>query len=251
MSLNLLILGGTLEASALARALAAKRIAATLSYAGRVERLKQQPIPSRIGGFGGIAGLEEYLAAHKITHVIDATHPFAAQMSHNAAVACRNTATRLLGLTRPAWSADSGDRWHHVANIPAAVTALAGPPKRVMLAIGRMHLAAFIPCPQHRYLLRLVDAPDVPPPFPDHHLVVSRGPFTVNADMALMQTHRVELIVAKNSGGSGAQAKILAARQLGLPVLMIDRPVLPQRDEVGSVAAVFDWLAHSETDRGV
>jgi precorrin-6A/cobalt-precorrin-6A reductase len=120
-----------------------------------------------------------------------------------------------------------------------------------MLAIGRMNLAAFIPCPQHRYLLRLVDAPDVPPPFPDHHLVVSRGPFTVNADMALMQTHRVELIVAKNSGGSGAQAKILAARQLGLPVLMIDRPVLPQRDEVGAVAAVFDWLAHSETDRGV
>jgi precorrin-6A/cobalt-precorrin-6A reductase len=120
-----------------------------------------------------------------------------------------------------------------------------------MLAIGRMHLAQFSPCPQHQYLLRLVDAPDVPPPLPHHRIIISRGPFTVAGDAALLQDHDIELVVAKNSGGSGAQAKILAARQLGLPVLMIDRPVLSPRDEVGSVDAVLDWLAHDGTERGV
>ena len=248
---NLLILGGTLEASALAGAVAEKGMTATLSYAGRVERLKEQPIPRRVGGFGGVCGLAQYLRDHKITHVVDATHPFAAQMSENAVVACRHTATRLLALTRPPWCKKAGDDWQNVCDIAAAVTALSGPAKRVMLAIGRMHLAQFSPCPQHQYLLRLVDAPDVPPPLPHHRIIISRGPFSVAGDAALLQDHDIELVVAKNSGGSGAQAKILAARQLGLPVLMIDRPVLSPRDEVGSVDAALDWLAHDGTERGV
>lgn len=248
---NLLILGGTLEASALARAVAKMGMAATLSYAGRVERLKEQPIPRRVGGFGGVCGLAQYLRDHKITHVVDATHPFAAQMSKNAVAACRQTATQLLALTRPPWRRGAGDDWQHACDIAAAVTALSGPEKRVMLAIGRMHLAQFSRSPHHRYLLRLVDPPDVPPPLPHHRIIISRGPFTVAGDAALLQDHDIELVVAKNSGGSGAQAKILAARQLGLPVLMIDRPVLSPRDEVGSVDAVLDWLAHDGTERGV
>ena len=248
---NLLILGGTLEASALAGAVAEKGMTATLSYAGRVERLKEQPIPRRVGGFGGICGLAQYLRYHKITHVVDATHPFAAQISENAVVACRQNAIRLLALTRPPWCKKAGDDWQNARDIAAAVTALSGPAKRVMLAIGRMHLAQFSPCPQHQYLLRLVDAPDVPPPLPHHRIIISRGPFTVAGDAALLQDHDIELVVAKNSGGSGAQAKILAARQLGLPVLMIDRPVLSPRDEVGSVDAVLNWLAHDGTERGV
>ena len=250
MSPNLLILGGTLEANALAHAVAKTGMMATLSYAGRVARVKAQPIPRRVGGFGGVCGLVRYLKDYKITHVIDATHPFAAQMSENAVAACQQTATGLLALTRPPWQRDAGDRWQHVGDIAAAVTALSGPKKRVMLAIGRLHLAQFGRCPQHDYLLRLVDAPDVPPPLPHHHVVISRGPFTVAEDIALLQSHDIELVVAKNAGGSGAQAKILAARRLNLPVLMIDRPVLPPRDEVDSVDAVLAWLGHDGTERG-
>ena len=251
MSPNLLILGGTLEASELSRVVAQAGIKAVLSYAGRVKRPKAQLIPLRVGGFGGVSGLAQYIRARKITHVIDATHPFAAQISHHAIAACQQTATRLLALTRPPWEAKPEDRWRHAVDIAAAVTALSGPAQRIMLAIGRLHLDAFEACPQHYYLLRLIEAPSVTPPLPDHHMVISRGPFQVADDAALLSRHRIDLVVAKNSGGKGAVAKIYAARRLGVPVLMIDRPVLPPREEVGSVTAVLAWLDHAETDLGV
>ena len=228
---NILVLGGTTEASALAQALATAQIPATLSYMGRVERPKPQPIPTRIGGFGGVPGLIAYLHDQQITHVIDATHPFAAQMSANAVHACAATGTPLLALTRPAWQPEPGDRWQAVPDMPAAVAALAGPPRRVLLAIGRMHLAEFAAQPQHHYHLRLVDAPSEPPPLPDHAITLDRGPFSAEADEALLKTNRIDLIVAKNAGGSGSVSKLVAARALGLPVLMIDRPILPQRRE--------------------
>ena len=228
---NILVLGGTTEASALAQALATAQIPATLSYMGRVERPKPQPIPTRIGGFGGVPGLIAYLHDQQITHVIDATHPFAAQMSANAVHACAATGTPLLALTRPAWQPEPGDRWQAVPDMPAAVAALAGPPRRVLSAIGRMHLAEFAAQPQHHYHLRLVDAPSEPPPLPDHAITLDRGPFSAEADEALLKTNRIDLIVAKNAGGSGSVSKLVAARALGLPVLMIDRPILPQRRE--------------------
>lgn len=233
---NLLVLGGTTEASALAQALAEAQIPATLSYMGRVERPKPQPIPTRIGGFGGVPGLIAYLQAHRITHVIDATHPFAAQMSTNAIAACAATGTPLLALTRPAWQPEPGDRWQRVPDIPAAVAALNGPPRRVLLAIGRMHLAEFAAQPQHHYHLRLVDAPTEPPPLPDHQITLDRGPFSAEADQKLLQDHRIDLIVSKNAGGTGSVSKLIAARALGLPVLMIDRPQLPPRRETQDMA---------------
>lgn len=228
---NILVLGGTTEASALAQALATAQIPATLSYMGRVERPKPQPIPTRIGGFGGIPGLMAYLRGHQITHVIDATHPFAAQMSANAVHACAATGTPLLALTRPAWQPGPGDRWQSVPDMSAAVSALAGPPRRILLAIGGMHLAEFAAQPQHHYHLRLVDAPGEPPPLPDHKITLDRGPFSAEADEALLRTHRIDLIVSKNAGGTGSVSKLIAARTLGLPVLMIDRPILPPRRE--------------------
>lgn len=248
---TLLILGGTTEATALAQVVADRGIAATLSFAGRVARPKPQPIATRIGGFGGAEGLAHYLRDTRITHVVDATHPFAAQMSRNAVAACAAMGVPLVALTRPAWVAQPGDRWQRVADIPNAVAALAGPPRRVMLAVGRMHLAAFAAQPQHSYLLRLVDPPADPVPLPDCHAIVSRGPFTLDGDRALMRAHRIELVVSKNAGGTGARAKIDAARALGLPVLMIDRPALPRRAEVGTPQAVLDWLAHCGADLGV
>ncbi|GGX49818.1 precorrin-6A reductase [Tateyamaria omphalii] len=251
MRANLLILAGTTEATAFANAAAEAGVAGTVSFAGRVDRPKRQPLPQRIGGFGGVYGLVEHLRAEQITHVIDATHPFAAQMSRNAVAACTEADVPLLALTRKPWTAQDGDRWTHVPDIAGAVDALDQPAKRVMLAVGRMHLAEFAPNPQHFYLLRLVDPPKDPPPFPDHHVLVSRGPFNEADDRALMQEHRIDLVVSKNAGGTGAYAKIAAARALGLPVIMIDRPAVPDRQEAHSVAEVMDWLRHSGVDLGV
>jgi precorrin-6A/cobalt-precorrin-6A reductase len=145
---------------------------------------------------------------------------------------------------------EKGDRWTRVADVAGAVAALAGPPRRVMLALGRMHVDAFAAQPQHLYLLRFVDWPAEAPALPRHALVVDRGPFTVESDRRLMEAHGIELVVAKNAGGTGAAAKLHAARALGLPMVMIDRPAMPPRAEVREVAAVFDWLAHG-ADRGV
>lgn len=251
MPQNLLILGGTTEARQLGTALAQRGIQGTLSLAGRVERPLRQPLPQRIGGFGGVDGLRDYLRREAITHVIDATHPFAARMSHNAVTACKAEAIPLLALTRAPWDAQPGDRWQHVPDIAAAVAALDTAPRRVMLAIGRQHLADFAPVPQHSYLLRLVDPPQAPLPLPQTHVIVDRGPFTEAADRALMEQHRIKLVVSKNAGGSGAYAKLQAARALDLPVIMIDRPKLPSRAEVHDVAGVLRWLGHAETDLGV
>lgn len=219
--------------------------------AGRVERPAPQGLPMRVGGFGGVAGLVRYLAKHNVTHVVDATHPFAAQMSRNAIDACAQARVPLIALTRAPWQAQAGDRWTHVPDIASAVSALAGAPKRVLLAVGRMHLAAFAANPQHFYLLRLVDPPEGPLGFPDCHVVVDRGPFTLEGDRALLKTHGIELVVSKNAGGTGAQAKIIAARELGVPVLMIDRPAVAARQEAHGVEEVMRWLGHAGTDLGV
>ncbi len=244
--MKVLILGGTTEASALARTLAEREIPALFSYAGRVTAPKPQPLPTRVGGFGGVAGLANFLAEERITHLVDATHPFAERMSRNAVAAAERLGTELLALTRPPWAPEHGDRWQRVDGIAAAVDALAGPPQRVLLAIGRMHLAAFSAQPQHHYVLRLVDHPDAPPPLPlpRHTVIVDRGPFTREGDLALLREHGVERLVCKNAGGAGAAAKLVAARELGLPVVMIDRPALPPRREAHSIDEVLAWLAH-------
>ena len=248
---NLLILAGTTEATALAKEIAERGMRGTVSLAGRVERPLRQPLPQRVGGFGGVDGLVSYLRDQRITHVIDATHPFAVQMSRNAVAACARLGTPLVALTRPSWQALPGDNWTNVPDIEGVVTALDGPPMRIMLAIGRMHLTAFAPNPQHLYLLRLVDPPKAPLPLPNTEIIIDRGPFTDAADRALMERHRIDVVVSKNSGGTGAYAKIAAVRGLRLPVIMIDRPPQPARAELHDITAVFDWLAHAGTDLGV
>ena len=250
MAPNLLVLGGTIEATALCKRLAEDGIQATVSFAGRVERPARHPIPRRIGGFGGPEGLAIYLRDHHVTHVVDATHPFAAQMSRNAVTACARAKVPMVALTRPAWTAQNGDAWTRVPDISGAVAALKREAERVMLAVGRMHLDEFTPNPQHFYLLRLVDPPETPPSFPHHHVLVSRGPFTMASDRAILEEFEIDTVVSKNAGGSGAYAKIEAARDLRLPVVMIDRPVLPARAEVHDPQAVIDWL-HETTERGV
>ena len=246
---RVLLLGGTSEANALAEALARAGRAAIYSYAGRVAVPRARPLPVRIGGFGGAEGLASYLRAEKIAAVVDATHPFAARISANARAACAAAGVPLRVFERPAWRAAPGDRWTHVPDIEAAARALPAEPTVVFLAIGKQGLAPFAARPGHRYLLRLVD-PVAAPPLPGAEVVIARGPFGLAEDLALLRERRVGRVVAKNSGGSGAEAKLAAARALGLPVLMIDRPAAPARAVLGGVAEVMDWLAH-EARRGL
>lgn len=246
---RILLLGGTTEASQLARALGETGHDAIFSYAGRTNAPVPQPLPTRIGGFGGVAGLVQYINDHGITHVVDATHPFAAEMSRNAHAACAQTGTALIALERAPWQPQAGDNWTHVPDINAAAQALPAAPARVFLAIGRQHLQAFASQPQHHYLLRLVDPGAVP--LPQTTAIIARGPFDVAGDTALLRDHAITHVVAKNAGGAGAAAKLAAARALHLPVILIDRPALPARSSAASISDILAWLDHDRTARGV
>lgn len=238
-----LILGGTADASQLAAAIARAGIDAVYSYGGRTRAPADQPLPTRIGGFGGVSGLADYIRSEGITHVIDATHPFAAEMSRHAVEACADTGTPLIALVRAPWTRVPGDKWIEVADVNTAVAALPEGPTKVFLAIGRQHIAPFAMRPQHAYTLRFVDPPEAPLPFAAD-VIVSRGPFTLEDELDMMRARGVAWIVARNSGGAGARAKIDAARMLGLPVIMISRPNSPERLRVESVDEVMQWLGH-------
>ncbi len=219
-----------------------------LSYAGRTDHPSAQAIPTRVGGFGGVEGLADHMQREGVTHLVDATHPFAARISSNAIAAAERAGVQLLALTRPEWVEGPGDRWTRVADTGQAVAALGRDPARAFLALGRQTIGDFASAPHHFYLLRFVDAAE--PTLPHHHLVVDRGPFTLAGELALLREHRIQVIVAKNAGGAGARAKLDAARELGLPVVMIDRPFIPDRPQVHGVAQVLDWLDHGVV-RGV
>ncbi|MGY8636245.1 cobalt-precorrin-6A reductase [Bradyrhizobium sp. 14AA] len=239
-----LILGGTADASLLAAEVARAAIDAVYSYGGRTRAPADQPLPTRIGGFGGVSGFADYIRREGITHVIDATHPFAAEMSRNAVEACAETGTPLMALERSPWAKTAGDNWIELTDVTAAVAALPAAPANVFLAIGRQHIAPFAGKPQHAYTLRFVDPPEAPLPFPAD-VIVSRGPFTLDGELEMLRARGIAWIVARNSGGDGARAKIDAARTLGLPVIMISRPRLPERPRVESVGEVMTWLGHS------
>jgi precorrin-6A/cobalt-precorrin-6A reductase len=243
-TIRALILGGTSDAGRLADAIARAGIAAIYSYAGRTQGPAAQALPTRIGGFGGVSGLADYIRRERITHVIDATHPFAAEMSRNAIAACAATATALIALERPPWTQGADDNWIEVPDLAAAVAALPVTPTRVFLAIGRQHLSPFSAKPQHAYTLRFVDLPDGALPLPHAEIIISRGPFTFAGDLELMRSRGIAWLVARNAGGTGARAKIDAARQLGVPVVMITRPDLPERPRAESVGDVLAWLGH-------
>ena len=226
---RVLILGGTTEASAIARALVDRPdLDAILSLAGRTEAPTRPPIAHRIGGFGGIEGLIAYLKSEAITGVIDATHPFAAQMTSHAADACKALHLPRLIFTRPEWRAGEGDHWQSVSDIEAAVDALGASPRRVFLTVGRLSLSAFRRAGAHSYLVRSIDQPAAHEMPRDTTLVLARGPFSIDDEIALMRTERIDVLVTKNSGGAQTDAKLAAARALRIPVIMVERPALPE-----------------------
>ena len=232
----MLILGGTTEAAGLARTLEGFDV--TTSLAGRTRTPATLPGRVRVGGFGGAQGLAEYLEAEGIDALVDATHPFAARISANAAEAVRLRPTPRLMLVRPEWTPQPGDRWTTVPSIAAAADAVP-PGARAFLAIGRQELAPFAARAEAWFLIRSVEPPDGPLP-PHHAVVTARGPFRVEDEEALLTTHRIGVLVAKNSGGN--DAKLVAARRLRLPVVLVERPARPDGERVGTVDEAVAWL---------
>jgi precorrin-6A/cobalt-precorrin-6A reductase len=245
---RILILGGTVEARQLAARLAARAdLAVTLSLAGRTAAPAPQPVPVRIGGFGGAKGLADYLANERIAALIDATHPYAAAISANAASAARSSNTPLLTLRRPSWVSAVGDHWIEVADVASAVTAIGSTPCRVFVALGRKELAPFTRASQHYYVVRSIDPVDPPLALPNVCYITGRGPFLESEERALLLRHRIDLIIAKNSGGQASYGKIAAARALGLRVIMLRRPALPPVPAVEKIEDAVAWLDHART----
>jgi precorrin-6A/cobalt-precorrin-6A reductase len=251
MPLRVLILGGTTEASALARAVAGDaRLAPVLSLAGRTANPRPQPIPTRSGGFGGIEGLLRFLCGEKIDAVVDATHPYADQMSAHAVAACRETGVPLASLVRAEWPRHAGDHWQVVADTEGAAKALGVEPRRVFLSLGRQDVHVFAAAPQHHYLARLIERPEQDTLPPDLRLLQARGPFDRADEERLLRHKRIDVMVSKNAGGTATYAKIEAARALGVPVVMIARPLKPAGVVMTDIDACVAWL-HGLAPRGV
>jgi precorrin-6A/cobalt-precorrin-6A reductase len=236
---TMLVLGGTAEARELAAELHAAGIAVTSSLAGRIARPRLPVGEVRIGGFGGPGGLAAWLAEHRVGAVVDATHPFAERISVSAVTACAAAGVPLLRLERPGWTQRPGDRWRWAGDLDEAARAIE-PGRRVLLTTGRQGLAAFAHRDDAWFLVRCVDEPQ--PPLPAHHeLLLDRGPYTLAGELALVDEHRIEVVVTKNSGGTLTQAKLDAARERGLPVIVVRRPPRPTADTVTTVDGALRW----------
>ena len=226
-------------------------LAVTVSLAGRTTAPAAQAAPARIGGFGGVEGLARYLTNERVDALIDATHPYAAIISANAAAAAAATRVPLLALRRAPWTPLPGDRWIEVADIAAAMDALGEAPRRVFLAIGKSEIGIFARAPQHYYLVRSVEPIDPPLAVPHASYVIGRGPFSEADDRTLLVTHGIDMVVAKNSGGVATYGKIAAARALGVPVVLLRRPSSPEVPAVETIEDAVAWLDHASALRGV
>jgi precorrin-6A/cobalt-precorrin-6A reductase len=235
---RVLVLGGTGEARRLAEALVAEGVDVVSSLAGRVADPVLPAGEVRVGGFGGAAGLAAWLEAGPVAAVVDATHPFAETMTTSAAEACARTGHPLLRLHRPGWTEQPGDDWRWVDSLEEAAAAVAGF-AHVFVTTGRTGLRAFAGLTQE-VLVRSVDPPEPPLP-PRTTVVLERGPFSVDDELALLREHAVDVVVTKDSGGHMTEAKLVAARALGVPVVLVRRPALPPR--VPAVATVDEALA--------
>lgn len=240
---RLLILGGTGEAAALAaRAALVPRLRVITSLAGRTSAPIAPKGELRRGGFGGADGLAAYLRDAAIDIVVDATHPFAAAISRHAAEACARAGKPRLVLMRPPWQRQSGDRWIEVDDLAGAAAALPGLARRVFLSVGRQELRAFRAVRDCWFLVRLIEPPRAALPLPEAEIITARGPFALEDERELMTSRRIEALVSKNSGGDATYAKIAAARELGLPVVMVRRPPPPPGEIVEAVEAALDWI---------
>jgi precorrin-6A/cobalt-precorrin-6A reductase len=243
---RLLILGGTAEAAALARGAVARfgdKLQVTTSLAGRTERPAPLPGQIRVGGFGGPAGLAAYLIGNGVGRVIDATHPFATRISVEARLACAAAGVPRLLLLRPAWRRDPLDRWIEVDDMSAAAATVARIGRRAWLTVGASEIARFGAVAGVRFVVRLVDPPRRPLPLQSYEVIVGRGPFTLIEERDRIERHGIDVIVCKASGGAATEAKLAAAREFRIPVIMVRRPAAEAGEAVETVEAALDWLS--------
>ncbi|MFE9680373.1 cobalt-precorrin-6A reductase [Streptomyces sp. NPDC002701] len=242
--MHVLVLGGTTEARQLAGLLhGTPGVDLTSSLAGRVAGPRLPPGEVRVGGFGGAEGLTVWLREHAVDVLVDATHPFAGTISLHAASAAATVRVPLLALRRPGWTPVEGDVWHEAGSLEEAAELLSGLGRRVFLTTGRMGLAAFAGLREPWFLVRSVDAPEPPHP-PRMEVLLDRGPFDLDGERALLRRHRIDVVVTKDSGGAATAPKLTAAREAGLPVVMVRRPPVPAGvpvvEDPGSAAL---WVA--------
>ncbi|MCJ1680110.1 cobalt-precorrin-6A reductase [Streptomyces sp. APSN-46.1] len=276
---HVLILGGTTEARRLAEALAGagrddavqdgavqdgtvqdgtgsgrpaglpapETLRVTTSLAGRVAAPVLPPGETRIGGFGGPEGLAAWLRDHRVTQLVDATHPFAERMSFHAAEAAARTGVPLLALRRPGWVPGPGDDWTFADSLEEAAGLVPSLGSRAFLTTGRMGLHTFAHLTDTWFLVRSVDPPAAPVP-PRLEVLLDRGPFTLDDERALLARHRIDALVTKDSGGSATSPKLTAAREAGIPVLVVRRPAVPEGvSEAHAVAEALNWLGGAKT----
>ena len=245
---TVLILGGTSEAYELAEKLVLEvggqgfRILTSLRGSTQKPRLPKGD--HRIGGFGGVDGLKNFLREEEVSHVIDATHPFAEQISRNAVHACRSSQLPLIRLERPSWEPVSEDNWILKPDLKSAAEWLRNHPQRVLLTTGHRDLDVFRDAHESFFLIRTIEPVSLPEGFPDAENLIARGPFSMDEEIALMRSWKISLLLCKNSGGEASFAKLLAARELSIPVLMMKRPELPEVSQTESIDEVVKWLAN-------
>ena len=242
---RLLILGGTAEGRALAEAAEARFGPALTVISTLAGRTRAPLLPAgevRIGGFGGAEGLASYLEDERIGLLIDATHPFATQISAQACEAATQAGTERLVFVRPHWREVTGDRWIEVDTVEDAPAAIPDGAERVFLTVGVRSLAPFAGRPDLWFLVRLVDAPTEPIPLAQHRLICARGPFAKDDERALLAEHGIDCLVTRASGGDATAAKLAAAQVLGLPVVMVRRPPPPPGDHAALLEDALAWI---------
>jgi precorrin-6A/cobalt-precorrin-6A reductase len=247
--LRILILGGTGEGTELASRLASKKdLTYIYSFAGRVTSPRSPEGAVRVGGFGGVEGLIAYLLTENITAVVDATHPFSVTISRNVEAACARLRLPLIAFTRPAWQQRKDDLWQEVSTLEKAASAVDVRKGRVFLSIGRQEVGSFSACNDAWFLIRAIEEPTGK--LPRHYQVLlQRGPFDLKDELQLLRDYSIDYIVSKNSGGSGTYTKIEAARLLGIPVVMVERPIKHTVSAVETVDEVVSELSELSARR--
>lgn len=249
--MNLLILGGTSEARALAAQLTTThpQITVITSLAGATKSAQSLPGQVRTGGFGGAEGLVDYLREHAIDMLIDATHPFAAQITDHAFNACRTTNVDYLRLDRPEWTVPTDTDVIFVPNAAQAARLVARSSKSAFLTIGRKDLAAFEHLGKVKLLIRAIEPPDPALHFDNATFITARPPFTLGDEIALMEAHQIDTLVTKASGGEATRAKLDASAQIGARIILIRRPPPPDGERVFSVDEAMAWLCQTVLDQ--
>ena len=239
---KILIIGGTQEGNKLANYFENHNLNYIISYAGIVEQVYKKTLKKRVGGFGGKKGILDYIIKNKITHVIDASHPFSSKISKNTIHACKFANVPIINFSRKPWFKKKGDNWIRVKNFQESTYFLKGKSKNIFLAIGKKNLQVYQKYPQHFYLLRVLNNKDINNCFPNQKCITSEGIFSVEEDLKILKEYKIEIIISKNSGGNGAYSKIIAARQLNIPVIIISRPKSTRLKKVYNFESIIDWL---------